>query len=226
MSIELVNLNKNYKKPSGTIHALSDINLKIENSEMIAITGPSGSGKSTLLNILGLIDTQTSGDYFFNKENTKNFKDKKLSELRNRCFGFIIQDYCLIEDYTVYENVEIPLNYFSSNINKNERVKEILKDLKILEKIKVQGKNLSGGQRQRVSIARAIVNNPSIVLADEPTAALDRNTGQSVLNILKNINKNGKTVIIVTHNEEVASFCDRIIRLEDGKLIESYGKVL
>ncbi|MDR1466961.1 MAG: ABC transporter ATP-binding protein [Oscillospiraceae bacterium] len=217
--IEFSNVGKVFGKKNALIKALNGISFKIENGEMVSVVGPSGSGKSTLLNIIGLLDKQTGGDYCLNGKNINNFNDKELSKLRNACFGFVLQDYAIINDYTVLENVEIPINYSRNKENKKKRIEKVLEDLQILDKIKTKGGELSGGQSQRVAIARAIVNDPDVILADEPTGALDKNTGIKVVNILRKINKTGKTVIIVTHNEEIAKICDRIIKIEDGEIV-------
>ncbi|MDR0738630.1 MAG: ABC transporter ATP-binding protein [Oscillospiraceae bacterium] len=222
--LKLLNIVKTYGKNKNLTKALDSVSIKIKGGELLAIVGASGSGKSTLLNILGLLDIPNCGDYFLNGENTKNLKDKELSYFRNKYFGFVIQNYALINDYTVFENVEIPINYSKNTKNKKERVEKVLENVKLLEKIEQKGSDLSGGEKQRVCIARAIVNDPSIILADEPTGSLDKKTGKNIIDILKKINKNLKTVIIVTHNESVANQCDRIITLEDGKIIKDKSR--
>jgi len=187
--------------------------------------GPSGSGKSTLLNIIGCLDTPTSGEYIFNGKAIDKLSRRELANLRNTSFGFILQYFGLVDEYTVYENVEIPLSYSKKKgINKKKLIKETLNMLGISDKIKKLPCQLSGGQNQRVAIARALINDPEIILADEPTGALDKKTGQEVMNILKDLNKNGKTLIIVTHDESIASQCNRIINICDGKIVSSQNK--
>ncbi|MCL2311446.1 MAG: ABC transporter ATP-binding protein [Firmicutes bacterium] len=216
--IEFKKINKIYGKKETEIFALKDISLKINQGEMIAVVGASGSGKSTFLNIIGLIDKVNSGEYLLDNQNVNNFSDKRLSELRNKNFGFIIQNYALINDYTVYENVEIPISYSKNKSDKKNRIKKILGELGIEHKIKSKCSELSGGQSQRVAIARALINNPDVILADEPTGSLDQKTGDEVLAIFEKINKNGKTIIIVTHNVSVANICHKIIKIKDGQI--------
>lgn len=176
---------------------------------------------STLLNILGGIDTPTSGEYYLNKNNIATLSNKKIADIRNIEFGFVLQYFGLINDYTVYENVMLPLKYsnkFKGKERKN-RVNKMIEDMGLKEKLKKYPTELSGGQCQRVAIARAIVNNPNIIFADEPTGALDRTTGNQIFNILRELNKEGKTVVIVSHDENIYSKCDRIIKIEDGQII-------
>ncbi|MBB6623519.1 ABC transporter ATP-binding protein [Clostridium gasigenes] len=224
--IELNQIRKIYGKGEAETIALDNINLNIESGEMVAIMGQSGCGKSTLLNIIGCLDKQTSGEYLFNGKCINDYTSKELAGLRNSEFGFIVQYFALIDNYTVYENVEIPLVYNKKKnlkIKRRELIKDTLDKLGIANKIKSLPSELSGGQCQRVAIARAIVNNPRIILADEPTGALDRKNGQQVIDILKELNKNGKTIIIITHDEYIASQCSRIIRISDGNLVgENY----
>lgn len=216
--IELKNITKIYQenKP-GECLALNNISVSIKKGSMIAVMGKSGSGKSTLLHILACIDTCTSGDYLFNGKNISNFSLNEQAELRNREIGIVIQDFALVEEFSVIENVMIPL-IFSKRKNKKKIASKTLDDIGIssLENKKVC--NLSGGQKQRVAIARAIVNNPSLILADEPTGSLDTKTSAEIMNIFRNLNDEGKTVIIVTHDLEIAKQCDRIIEISDGKL--------
>lgn len=221
MTIELKNITKIYGSKENKFKALSNINLKINDGEMIAIVGPSGSGKSTLLNIIGTIDNATSGSYILNNININTLKSKDIAKLRNKNFGFIFQYFGLLNDISVYKNVRIPLEYCKCNRTEaSKRIDKLLERLGILDKKKYTPKELSGGQCQRVSIARALVNNPNIILADEPTGALDKSTGNEVLNILNEINKSGKTVIIVTHDLDIANKCSRIIKIEDGVIID------
>lgn len=221
MAIELKNITKIYGSKENKFKALSNINLKINDGEMIAIVGPSGSGKSTLLNIIGTIDNATSGSYILNNIDINTLKSKDIAKLRNKNFGFIFQYFGLLNDISVYKNVRIPLEYCKcSRTEASKRIDKLLERLGILDKKKYTPKELSGGQCQRVSIARALVNNPNIILADEPTGALDKSTGNEVLNILNEINKSGKTVIIVTHDLDIANKCSRIIKIEDGVIID------
>ncbi|MGL6186544.1 MAG: ABC transporter ATP-binding protein [Clostridium chrysemydis] len=218
--IELKNINKSFGKGDLKIDVLKDISLKINKGEMIAITGASGSGKSTLLNILGLIENLDEGKYIINNEDVSKFSDSKRAKKRNETFGFIIQHFALIDSISVFKNIELPLIYSKVNSKKRrEVVKFLAAKLGIEEKIKRTPKELSGGQCQRVAIARALSNNPKIILADEPTGALDSENGKSVMSILKELNKEGKTIIIVTHDAEIAKICDREINIKDGMIL-------
>ncbi|MGN9133855.1 ABC transporter ATP-binding protein [Clostridium sp. HCP1S3_B4] len=220
--IELKNVIKTYGNGEAKVHALNNINIKIERGEFVAIVGPSGSGKSTLLNILGGIDTLSSGTYYLNSKEISSLSSKNMAHLRNDEFGFILQYFGLINDYTVYENVALPLKYSKKKIkNKKELVREMLRKLSIENKENSYPTELSGGQCQRVAIARALINNPNIILADEPTGALDKKTGIQIMEILKQLNEEGKTVIIVSHDENIYSKCNRIIRIEDGNIIDN-----
>lgn len=220
MGIELKNINKTYGIKESLINVLSNINLKINDGEMVAIVGPSGSGKSTLLNIIGTIDQQTSGQYILNNINIDKLKSKEIAKLRNKTFGFIFQYFGLINDISVYKNIRIPLEYSKcSSSEANHKIDSLLKDLKIIDKKKATPKQLSGGQCQRVAIARALVNEPEIILADEPTGALDKHTSMEIMDIFNEINNKGKTVIIVTHDLDIAYKCSRIIKIEDGVIV-------
>lgn len=215
--INLNNINKVFGKNDTEIRALKDFNLKINEGEIIAIIGASGSGKSTLLNIIGALDKQNTGDYLLEGRDLKKLKNRELAKIRNEYFGFVVQHFALINDYTVYENIRIPLDYGQAKSSEHEsKIKDVLTNLDIIDKINKKPTELSGGQCQRVAIARAIVNNPKIILADEPTGALDKKTGEQVMEIFKELNKEGKTIIIVTHDFNIASKCHRIIELEDG----------
>lgn len=221
MLIELRNICKIYGNGNVKIDALKDINIDIDEGEFIAIVGTSGSGKSTLLNILGGITKPTIGDYFINGQKIISYSEKQMAELRNKTFGFVLQYFGLLKDYTVSENIEITLEYakVKKKIRK-EKVKEVLKKLKIEEKYDNIPSELSGGQCQRVAIARAIINKPKVILADEPTGALDKKMSKEVMEIFKELNLEGKTIIIVTHDESIANCCNRIIKIEDGQIIK------
>ena len=215
--ISMKSITRFYGKNENRVDALRGIDLSINSGEFIAIIGPSGSGKTTLLNILGCLDSPNSGEYIVDKTDISKLTPKDLANIRNKKFGFIVQNFALLDDYTVYENIKIPLDYSNTKIkNKKQEIKEMLKKLGIEDKINKFPTELSGGQCQRVSIARALINNPDIILADEPTGALDKVMGQQVIDIFKKINKENKTIIIVTHDTNIASQCDRIITIEDG----------
>lgn len=219
--IKLININKTYGKDDYKVEALKEINLTIQDGELLAIMGTSGSGKSTLLNLLGCLDRFDKGSYYLNEKDVSQLSKKELAKIRNKNFGFVIQYFGLLDDYTVYENIQIHLEYAKvPNKKKKILVKSMLDKLGIINKIDVTPQKLSGGQSQRVAIARALVNNPNIILADEPTGALDKKTANEVLDILVNLNKEGKTVVIVTHDENIAKRCKRIIKIEDGRIVE------
>ncbi len=215
--IFLKNITKIYGKGSAEVKALSNVSLNIEKGEMVAIIGTSGSGKSTLLNILGCLDLPTCGEYYLEDKNINSCSSKESARLRNEKFGFVVQDFALIERYTVKKNVLLPLTYSHKKISQ-EQIDNIFSKLGILEKKKVYANTLSGGQRQRVAIARAIINDPDIILADEPTGSLDTKNSGEVINILRELNSDGKTIILVTHDMQIAKSCSRIIQIEDGKI--------
>lgn len=215
--LQLENISKVYD--NNTI-VLDNINLKIKKGELIAIMGPSGSGKSTLLNILGIVDSKTSGDYYINGKEVKELIKNKPNKLRNNFFGFIFQYFALLKQYTVLENVMLPLTYRKctnkERINKSEFY---LEKVGLLEHKDKKINKLSGGQQQRVAIARALVTEAEIILADEPTGNLDQKTGQDIMELLLEINRSCKTIIIVTHDYNIAKQCSRIIKIVDGKII-------
>ena len=218
----LNSISKEYVCGNNKIYAVRDINLKVDSGKSISITGPSGCGKSTLLNIIGNITKPTSGSIILDNRNTNSFSKNELSILRNKFFGYISQNYLLIDGYSVFENVEIPLIYSKrkiSKIEKEKRIIEVLRSVNLEDKIHEDIKNLSGGQQQRVAIARALVNNPKIILADEPTGALDTKSGREVMNLLLTLVKNNKTLIIVTHNEDLAKECDIKLNMKDGVIL-------
>lgn len=217
MIIQLNNISKIYGKRDYKVQALNNINLEVEEGEMVAIMGASGSGKSTLLNIIGCLDKQSNGTYHLYGQDISTYTGKEMAKLRNGTFGFIVQDFALIERYSVSKNVELPLYYSDSyKRTKKQRVDEILEQVGLLEKKSQLVLHLSGGQRQRVAIARALVNNAKILLCDEPTGALDQKTGKDIIHIFKELHERKKTIIIVTHDPNVASFCDRIVTISDG----------
>ena len=205
--IELKNISKQYREET-TI--LKGVDLCIEDGDYIALMGPSGAGKTTLMNIMGCLDRATQGEYFLDGNEISDYPEKEKARLRNEKFGFVVQDFALINAMTVYENVRLPLRYRKS----------ILKSLEIEDKKEIRVCDLSGGQQQRVAIARAIVNSPEIILADEPTGALDQETGREVMEIFSKLNQQGKTIIIVTHDPNIAAKCNRIIKIVDGKIQE------
>lgn len=221
--IEIKNLYKtyNYGKPNA-FGALKDVSLTINDGEMVAIIGKSGAGKSTLMHILGCIDDFEKGQYIFNGKDISKVNEKKSAAIRNSEIGIVLQEFALMEQYTVLENVIMPLFFTPKSGRRSEKEKralEILKRLEMDEYAHKKVNKLSGGQKQRVAIARAMINNPSVLLADEPTGALDVKTTDEIMKVFRNLNKNGTTVIIITHDMEVAGMCDRIIEISDGKII-------
>lgn len=217
---KLENVKKTYVSKKYTNIVLENINLSIKKGDFLGILGPSGSGKTTLLNIAGCLDNPTDGNVYIDNVNVTKMNDKSLSKLRGSFIGFIVQDYALIKEYTVYENIVLPLSY--SKVNKKEqkeRAEIILSKLGILEKINSYPEELSGGQCQRVAIARALINNPELILADEPTGALDQKTGMEIMNILRDLNEEGKTIVIITHDTNIAKLCKKTIKIIDGNII-------
>lgn len=218
--IRINNICKTYKGKGFEVQALKNITLEIEKGEMVAVVGTSGSGKTTLLNILGLIDEPESGEYILNSYNINRCSEKELAKIRNQNIGFILQDFALINRYTVEQNIQIPLMY--SDIPKsdwNRRIDESLYKMGIYDKKKRIPAELSGGQKQRVAIARALVTDADVILADEPTGALDSKTSLDIMKIFQELQSEKKTIIIVTHDNDIAQFCGRIFRIEDGKLV-------
>lgn len=218
--IRLDNITKIYNEKVDDTKALDSVSLTIEDGEFVSIMGASGSGKSTLLKIIGCMDTATSGTYCLDDVNVTASSRSQVDKLRKSRIGFVFQHFALMDYYTAYENIELPL--LAANVKRKERKRIILKQMEHLgilsEKDKLPGK-MSGGQQQRVAIARALVTDADIILADEPTGALDQKTGHEVLELLKEINMSGKTVIIVTHDEGIAKLTDRIIMISDGKIM-------
>ena len=219
--IEISKLNKYYKIGNDKMHALKDITLNIQNGEMLAIMGKSGAGKSTLMNMIGLLDKYDSGNLKIDGIEVSMLGDSKLAKLRNEKIGFVMQDFSLLEQKTVLMNVMLPL-YFNNKYNFSNMKKiamEMLRRVGIAEQANKKANQLSGGQKQRVAIARAIVNDPSFILADEPTGALDTKTSAEIMELFKNLNDDGKTIIIITHDMGIAQACQRKIEISDGKII-------
>ena len=218
--ITLKNITKDYGKEDACTHAIRGINLDIEKGEFLCIVGSSGSGKSTLLHILGGMDLATSGEYLFQGENVASFSERKLHEFRKQNISFVFQNFALMNRYTVYENVEMPLRarYIK---NRKAQVMEQLEKMGIAHLKDKMPLQLSGGQQQRCAIARALVSDTPVLLADEPTGALDQRTGNDIMNYFEEINDTGKTVILITHDLAIANRCKRIVRIEDGLLVQN-----
>lgn len=216
--IELKSINKYYKLREGRLHALKNIDLTIEQGDFLMIMGKSGSGKTTLLNLLGFLDSFEEGNYIFNGEDVTHLNENQRSELRNNYMGFIFQQFHLIESLTIGQNVELPLVY-KGNVSHKERTRLTDKYLDIvglLNKKQQRPTELSGGQQQRIAIARALINDPYVIFADEPTGALDSETGEDIMNILKKLNEEKKTIIMVTHDEDLTKYANKVIRIKDG----------
>lgn len=219
MLIETKGITKVYKMGKTEVHALRGVDLTIEEQEYVAIMGPSGSGKSTLMHILGCLDTPTSGTYLLDGKETQNLSEEDLAEIRNREIGFVFQTFNLLPGLITSENVELPLIY--SPIKPRERRKralEILERVGLLERARHRPTELSGGERQRVAVARALVGNPRVIFADEPTGNLDTTTGNEIMALFASLHKEGRTLIVVTHDPEVSDYTDRILKIRDGKL--------
>ena len=219
--IEIKNIDKTYNKgKANAFQALKDVSLTIEDGEMVAIIGKSGAGKSTLMHIIGCIDDFESGTYILNGEDISSIKEGKRAKIRNKDIGIVMQDFALVEDYTAIENVMIPLYFTKGKLleSKKSIARKALEKVGIGELASKRVNKLSGGQKQRVAIARAIVNNPSILLADEPTGALDVKTSAEIMGVFKELNEQGITVIIITHDMEVAEGCERVIEISDGRI--------
>jgi len=218
--IDLTNINKYYKLKDAKLHVLKDITLTIEQGDFLMIMGKSGSGKTTLLNLIGFLDHFDNGNYVFNGKDVTHLNENLRSELRNSYMGFIFQQFHLIDSLSIGQNVELPLLYReSSDISKKEkvhRVEKYLDTVGLLHKKKQSPSQLSGGQQQRIAIARALINNPYVILADEPTGALDSETGEEIMNILKKLNEEKKTIIMVTHDDDLTKYASKVIHLKDG----------
>lgn len=220
--IELKGIDKIYNnKKDNEFQALYDVDLHIEKGEMVAIMGRSGAGKSTLLHILGFVDTFEAGEYYLEGTKVDDFGEAKRARIRNEKFGIIMQDFALVDNFSVMENVMLPVDFSKKKgKDKKARVKNALKSVGIEALASKKVSKLSGGQKQRVAIARAIVNNPSIILADEPTGSLDTKTADEIMSVFKELNKADKTIIIITHDINIAKQCERIIEINDGRIVE------
>lgn len=217
--IKLIDIKRNFKVGTEIVRALQGLTLTIHKNEFVALMGPSGSGKSTLMNLLGCLDTPTSGQYILNGKDVSKLDDNSLAEIRNKEIGFVFQTFNLLPRSTALENVILPLIYAGFNkARRLERAEEVLSQVHLSDRVQHKPNELSGGQRQRVAIARALVNHPSIILADEPTGNLDSKTSIEIMGLLEEIHKAGNTIIVVTHEEDIARHAHRIIRLIDGKV--------
>ena len=221
--IEVKDIYKIYNPGENEVRALDGISLKIERGEFVAIIGQSGSGKSTLMNMLGLLDVPTSGTYLLDGEDVSHMQDNQLSEIRNKQIGFIFQGFNLISSLTAQANVELPLVYRGMRAEKRHKLSlEALEKVGLSHRLTHLPKQMSGGQQQRVAIARAVAASPPIILADEPTGNLDTHSGEDVINILTDLSKEGRTVIIITHDPSIAARAKRVIRISDGQIIDDY----
>ena len=220
MMIKTTNLTRIFRTDEVETSALNKISLEISQGEFVAIMGPSGCGKSTLLNILGLLDSPTEGAFYFLGNNVAGYSEKQRAKLRKQNIGFVFQNFNLIDQLTVFENVELPLIYLKMSAReRKERVEEALEQMQISHRKKHYPNQLSGGQQQRVAVARAVVSRPHFILADEPTGNLDSAHGIEVMNMLEDLNKNGTTIVIVTHSQRDAEYAQRIVMLFDGQII-------
>lgn len=219
--IRLENIKKVFRTDEVETWALREVNLEVKEGEFVAIMGPSGCGKSTLLNILGLLDNPTEGTYTLNGKDVSKLKENDRTDIRKGTIGFVFQSFNLIDELNVYENIELPLLYMDTpNKERKERIEAVMDRMAISHRRKHFPNQLSGGQQQRVAIARAVLPNPKIILADEPTGNLDSQNGKEVMNLLSELNKEGTTIIMVTHSQHDAAYADRIINLYDGRIVD------
>jgi putative ABC transport system ATP-binding protein len=225
--IHMTGIVKDYEMGEAMVHALRGIELEVKSGEFLAIVGPSGSGKSTLMNLIGCLDRPTSGEYYLDGHKVDDLNDDELARIRNKSIGFVFQTFNLLPRTNCLHNVELPLLY--SNISRKDRERtalEILKRVGLADRVYHNPNELSGGERQRVAIARALVNDPTIVLADEPTGNLDSRTGSEIMAILTELNKEGKTIVLVTHEKYIADYSARVIYLRDGRVVKEDAEIL
>jgi len=223
--IELKDIERHFKMGDEVVKALRGINLDIDKGEYVALMGPSGSGKSTLMNLLGALDTPTKGKYKLNGQEVEELSDDELAQIRNKEIGFVFQTFNLLPRTTALDNVALPLVYAGySKKDRKKRAEEVLKMVGLEDRMTHRPNELSGGQRQRVAIARALVNKPSIILADEPTGNLDSTTSEEIMDLFDELHRKGNTIILVTHEEDIAQHADRIIRLIDGRVVSDEKK--
>jgi putative ABC transport system ATP-binding protein len=225
--IHMTQITKNYEMGEAIVHALRGIELEVEGGEFLAIVGPSGSGKSTLMNLIGCLDRPTSGEYHLDGRKVDDLSDDELARIRNKSIGFVFQTFNLLPRTNCLHNVELPLLY--SNIGRKEREKkalDILQRVGLADRVYHNPNELSGGERQRVAIARALVNDPTIVLADEPTGNLDSRTGSEIMAIFAELNKEGKTIVLVTHEKYIAEYSKRVVYLKDGQVVSEDAEIL
>ncbi|MAV86777.1 MAG: macrolide ABC transporter ATP-binding protein [Rhodospirillaceae bacterium] len=224
MSEELIKtskLSRNYYLGDNVVMALKDVSMTINKGEFLAIMGPSGSGKSTVMNLIGCLDTPTSGQFFFDNLDVANLSSDELAEIRNEKIGFVFQSFNLLARTSALENVQLPMMYSgAARIKRREAAEQVLKQVGLADRMDHQPSQLSGGQQQRVAVARALVNNPSLILADEPTGALDTKTGIEIMGLFQKLNSSGITIIIITHEYDVAQFANRILRFKDGEIVD------
>ena len=224
MSQELIktsNLSRNYYLGDNVVMALKDVSMTINKGEFLAIMGPSGSGKSTVMNLIGCLDTPTSGQFFFDNFDVANLSTDELAEIRNEKIGFVFQSFNLLARTSALENVQLPMMYSGADrIKRKEAAEQVLRQVGLPDRMDHQPSQLSGGQQQRVAVARALVNNPSLILADEPTGALDTKTGIEIMALFQQLNSSGITIIIITHEYDVAQFANRILRFKDGEIVD------